>query len=126
MNLREHPTVVALRSRPRVSGPPAPLSAHAIKQLARQCGADDVGLVELERPALDDQRALIRQVYGDTRSLLAFVVRMNREPVRSAVRSVANLNRERALRDALAAGELHVTGSLERLHAFAACFPHLQ
>jgi len=89
MSIDEHPTVLAIRARPQPQLS-APLSATWLKQLAREHGADDAGLVDLERPALDDQRALIKQVYGDTRALLAFVVRMNREPVRSAVRSVAN------------------------------------
>jgi ferredoxin len=90
MNLREHPTVVALRAKPPKTAVSAPLSAAELKRIALAHGADDVGFVELERSALDDQRALIRQVYSETRALLSFVVRMNREPVRSAVRSVAN------------------------------------
>ncbi|HEY6877193.1 MAG TPA: 4Fe-4S binding protein, partial [Polyangiales bacterium] len=89
MGLDEHPTVLAVRARPQ---PPVAsmVSATWLKELALQHGADDAGLVELARPALDDQRALIRQVYPDARALLTFVVRMNKEPVRSSVRSVAN------------------------------------
>ena len=91
MQLDDHPTVVRVRAKPAPPSPHRkPLDADWLKELARRCGADDVGLVEIDRPALDDQRALIRQVFSETRSLLAFVVRMNREPVRSVVRSVAN------------------------------------
>src|SRR3954468_22584948 len=89
MSFDDHPTVVALRARPRPASPRM-IPAAELKQLARDHGADDVGLVELARPALDDQRALIQQAYGDTRTLMALVVRMNREPVRSMVRSIAN------------------------------------
>jgi ferredoxin len=39
---------------------------------------------------LDDQRHFIREVFAQTKTLLSFVVQMNREPVRSPVRSVAN------------------------------------
>lgn len=66
------------------------LDADWLKQLARQCGADDVGLVEIARPALDDQRADILHFFPRTKTLLAFVCRMNREPVRSIARSLAN------------------------------------
>jgi ferredoxin len=59
--------------------------------LARDAGADDVGLVEIGRPALDDQRADILQRFPATKTLVSFVCRMNREPIRSTARSVANL-----------------------------------
>lgn len=90
MSLNDHPTVLAVRAKPRPQPPSSPLSASRLKALALEHGADDAGLVELERPALDDQRAQIREVYSDTRTLLSFVVRMNREPLRSVARSVAN------------------------------------
>ena len=62
-----------------------------LRQLALDCGADDVGLVEIARPALDDQRADILRAFPPTKTLLSFVCRMNREPIRSPARSVANL-----------------------------------
>lgn len=71
--------------------PAQPLDASWLRQLALDCGADDVGLVEIEHPALDDQRADILKFYPRTRTLLAVVCRMNREPIRNPVRSVANL-----------------------------------
>src|SRR5205823_1397668 len=51
----------------------------------------DAGLVEISRPALDDQRADILSAFPPAKSLLSFVCRMNREPIRSPARSVANL-----------------------------------
>ena len=54
-------------------------------------GADDAGLVEINDPALDDQRADILKFFPRTRALLAIVCRMNREPIRNPARSVANL-----------------------------------
>jgi ferredoxin-NADP reductase/Fe-S-cluster-containing hydrogenase component 2 len=62
-----------------------------LRQLALDRGADDAGLVEINRPALEPQRQEILRNYPWTRSLLSFVVRMAREPVRGAPRSVANL-----------------------------------
>lgn len=62
-----------------------------LKQLARAQGADDVGIVSIDNPALDDQRADILRFFPKTKALLAIVCRMNREPIRNPARSVANL-----------------------------------
>ena len=43
------------------------------------------------RPSLADQRDDILQIFPRAQSLISFVVRMNREPIRSPARSVANL-----------------------------------
>src|SRR5262245_20457978 len=105
MKLEEHPTVRRLL----VSGQDAPsappnLEGAWLRQLARDCGAHDVGLVELARPGLDSQRDEILRNYPWTRSLLSFVVRMAREPVRGAPRSVANLEFHRAGEEVNAVG----------------------
>ncbi|MHC4377560.1 MAG: SCP2 sterol-binding domain-containing protein [Planctomycetota bacterium] len=70
---------------------PPSLTARELRQLALDAGADDAGLVEVERAELDDQRADLLHFYPWAKSLLSFVVRMNREPLRSTARSVANL-----------------------------------
>jgi hypothetical protein len=62
-----------------------------VRQLCRDAGADDVGLVEISRPALDEQRADILRYFPPAKTLLSFVCRMNREPIRNLARSVANL-----------------------------------
>jgi len=67
------------------------IDAARLRQLARDCGAEDVGLVEIARPALDDQRTDILRFYPRVKTLLAIVCRMNREPIRNPARSVANL-----------------------------------
>ena len=87
--LDTHPTVQQIRS--HVSEPRPRMSYEAIKQLAMECGADDCGIVSLDRPELDDQREEIRNAVPWTRSLVSFVCKMNREPIRSPARSVANL-----------------------------------
>src|SRR3954466_13108119 len=93
MTLAEHPTVRRFREsdRPGSAEPPKPLDAAWLRQLCLDSGADDAGLVEIGRPALDDQRDDILRAFPPTRTLLAFVCRMNREPIRSPARSVANL-----------------------------------
>jgi Fe-S-cluster-containing hydrogenase component 2 len=70
---------------------PARLDADELRRLGREAGADDVGLVEIGRAALDDQREDILRFFPSTKTLISFVCRMNREPVRSPARSVANL-----------------------------------
>jgi Fe-S-cluster-containing hydrogenase component 2 len=93
VKLEEHPTVKAVRARGPSPAPAGPnrLTAATLKQMALEAGADDVGLVEIGRPALDDQRADILKAFPPAKTLLTFVVRMNREPIHSPARSVANL-----------------------------------
>jgi ferredoxin len=74
--------------------PPRVLDAVWLRQLCLAAGADDVGFVELERPALAAERPPIERAFPRTRSLISFVLRMNRDNVRSPARSVANLEFE--------------------------------
>lgn len=92
MSLADHPTVRQFHENAsNRSSPPIALDAAWLHQLCLDCGADDVGLVEIGRPALDDQREDILRYFPPTQALLSFVCRMNREPIRSTARSVANL-----------------------------------
>ena len=92
MNLTEHPTVRHFhQSAANRSAPPSILDAAWLRHLCLDCGADDAGLVEISRSALDDQRADILRYFPAAKTLLSFVCRMNREPIRSPARSVANL-----------------------------------
>ncbi|MBM3561684.1 MAG: 4Fe-4S ferredoxin [Alphaproteobacteria bacterium] len=74
---------------------PAPdavdLSLDCLRDIALRAGADDVGFVSLDDPALDDQRRDILAGFPFARTLISFVVRINRENIRSAARSAANL-----------------------------------
>jgi Fe-S-cluster-containing hydrogenase component 2 len=70
---------------------PSALTAASLRQLALDCGADDAACVSLSRTELDDQRSDILACFPPTRTLLSVVCRMNREPIRSVNRSVANL-----------------------------------
>lgn len=93
MKLEDHPTVqkVRLAGGAQVLAPPTPLNAQWLKQLVLDAGADDVGFVEIGRAELDDQRSDILRAFPRTRTLISFVVRMNREAIRTPARSVANL-----------------------------------
>ncbi len=70
---------------------PAPLDSSRLKELYRRAGADDVGFVEIEREEIADQRDDILRCLPRTKTLISFVRRMNREPIRSTARSAANL-----------------------------------
>src|SRR3954471_8412580 len=92
MKLEDHPTVRRIRLKTVSSVPPRndSLDAEWLKQLVLDAGAADVGFVEIGRPALDDQREDIKKAFPRTRTLISFVVRMNREAIRTPARSVAN------------------------------------
>lgn len=66
------------------------LCAEEIKQVLLDLGAADVGFVEIDRPELANQKEKILGLYPRTRSIVSFVIRMNRESVRSTARSLAN------------------------------------
>jgi Fe-S-cluster-containing hydrogenase component 2 len=92
MKLEDHPTVQRIRLKTVPSAPAKePLDAGWLKKLVLDAGADDVGFVEIARPALDDQRADILKAFAHTKTLISFVVRMNREAIRTPARSVSNL-----------------------------------
>jgi ferredoxin len=92
MNLADHPTVRRFHENAdKRLAPPSIVDAAWLRQLCLDCGADDAGLVEISRPALDDQRADILRYFPATKTLLSFVCRMNRGPIRSPARSTANL-----------------------------------
>ena len=93
MKLSDHPTVKKVRSRQSRTAREniGPLDAHWLRKIALDAGADDVGFVEIEREELADQRDDLLRALPKTKSLLSFVVRMNREPIRTPDRSVANL-----------------------------------
>jgi len=88
----DHPTVRAVSARRRQPLPQAgPLSAERLRALCLDCGADDVGFVSIDRPELADQKADILAAWPATKTLIAIVCRMNREPVVNVNRSVSNL-----------------------------------
>jgi epoxyqueuosine reductase QueG len=90
------------------------LDAAWLRQLCLDAGADDVGFIELERSALDDERPHIVKAFPHTRSVISFVVRMNRDNVRSPARSIAN-NEFHHAGDEVDNVAREITAALERL-----------
>jgi hypothetical protein len=92
--LSEHPTVKRFLQRNTAAtraGSSRKLEPEWLRQLCLDAGADDVGFVEIERPEIAEQRSDIQNFFPRSKTLISFVCRMNREPIRSTARSVANL-----------------------------------
>ncbi|MEW6349466.1 MAG: SCP2 sterol-binding domain-containing protein [Thermodesulfobacteriota bacterium] len=88
----EHPTIKwyeanSPQSRPRVET----LDSSELRRICIALGADDVGFVEVDRPALALQKADLLQLMPETKTIASMVFRLHRENLRSTVHSVANL-----------------------------------
>ncbi|WP_255609394.1 SCP2 sterol-binding domain-containing protein [Methylosinus sp. Sm6] len=70
---------------------PSPFPARRLREMALAAGADDVGFVALDDPALTGEREIILEAFPFARTLVSFVMRMNRDNVRSPARSAANV-----------------------------------
>lgn len=94
MSLNDHPAVKRYRelaaSRPP-GGPAEKIDNGRIKTLAREAGADDAALVEVDGPDITDQRAGILEIFPRAKSLVSLVCRMNRENIRCPSRDVSDL-----------------------------------
>src|SRR5258708_36910795 len=94
MHLAEHPTVKKFREREATGTEAAQLTtldSAWLCQLCLEAGADDVGFVEAGRPEIADQKGDIQAVFPKTKSLVSFVLRMDRENIRTPAPSIANL-----------------------------------
>ncbi len=67
-----------------------PHSAKAIKEICLKAGADDAGVVEIDRESLQAEREGILRVYPLTRSIISIIKVNNRENIQSSARYVAN------------------------------------
>ena len=91
--LDSHPTVVRLRERggDRPEPPSGAVDPQWLREICLDAGADDVGFVSIVREEVADQREDLEAALPGVRTLVSFVVRMNRENIRTPARSVANL-----------------------------------
>ena len=62
MRLDDHPTVLKVRASAASKEPDEPLNATWLKELCRKAGADDVGLVSIDRPEIADQKSDILSI----------------------------------------------------------------
>jgi epoxyqueuosine reductase QueG len=61
-----------------------------VRRICMEAGADDVGFVQIERKELEADRSGIVAAFPWTRTLISVVCRMNRGPIRTPMRSIAN------------------------------------
>src|SRR5215472_17152053 len=126
----EHPTVVQFRERQaagQIPARPQVLESPWLRQVCLDAGADDVGFVEARRPEIADQQADIAAVFPETRTLVSFILRMNRENIRTPARSIANLEFHRTTDEINDVGR-KIVAALERagvraINGGAAGFP---
>ncbi|NJR61744.1 MAG: 4Fe-4S binding protein [Cyanobacteria bacterium CRU_2_1] len=92
-NFNNHPTVKWWREQSTSTQPTriATLNSDSLRSLCLEAGVDDVGFVEIDRPAIADQRSEIMTAFPPTKTLISFVCRMNRENIRTPVRSATNV-----------------------------------
>ncbi|MEU5693983.1 4Fe-4S binding protein [Actinosynnema sp. NPDC020468] len=76
------------------------MDAAQIRAWAEQAGADDVGFVPIDAPGLEVDLEYARLALPRAKSYIAFCVRMNRDNVRSPLRSIANTEFHQALDEA--------------------------
>ncbi len=91
VELEKHPTVLKYRQSSKPQKPDEKLDSNRLRKLCLEVGADDVGFVEIERPEIDKDRGDILAAFPKTKTLISVIQRMNREPIRSPARSIANL-----------------------------------
>lgn len=93
MKITDHPTVKRMQKKSTESpkGSREPLDAAWLRQLLLDAGAEDVGFVQIERAELDDQRADIQKALPRTKTLISYILRLNKEPIRTPARSMANM-----------------------------------
>jgi NAD-dependent dihydropyrimidine dehydrogenase PreA subunit len=91
--LSDHPTVQRVRAAlPKdTPTPPRVLDADWLRTLCLEAGADDVGFVAIDHPDLAGEKNDILALLPPGKALISIVCRMNRENIRTPMRSVANL-----------------------------------
>ena len=72
------------------NSPGKPYPSEAVKEICLEAGADDVGLVNLDRESLEKEREGALYVYPLARSVISIIVTNNRENLQSPARYVAN------------------------------------
>ena len=65
-------------------------SAADLRKICLEAGADDVGFVDIDRPALQKEREGLLRVYPLTRSMISLIKVMNRENIQSPARYVSS------------------------------------
>ncbi len=67
------------------------ITVEKIRKIAFEEGADDIGFVNLNRPALQSDKNKLQTVYPKTKTVISLVKKMNRENIQSPARYAANV-----------------------------------
>lgn len=114
----EHPTIQRVIERAASNGSVdqtlEPLDTTWLRALCLRAGADDVGFVALDAPALGSESEQIRRAFPAARALIALVARSNRENIRTPARSIANVEMHETIDQVVEAGR-HIVRELEDL-----------
>ena len=88
----EHPTIKCYKEK-AVQGAPSlgNLESTVLGKICLDLGADDIGFVEIDRPALASQKADLLEIMPEVKTIVSMAFRLNRENLRTTVHSVANL-----------------------------------
>jgi len=73
------------------SGSVPELTWDVLRCAALEAGADDVGVVSIDRPEVAEEWPHVLAAFPQTRSLLSLVARSNADAIRSPARSIGNL-----------------------------------
>ena len=100
VQLSDHPTVQRVRAALPKDTPPPPqvLDADWLGSLCLEAGADDVSFVPVDHPDLTAHKGDILTLFRAGKALISIVCRMNRENIRTPMRSIANLEFHHATR----------------------------
>ena len=89
MKLNSHPTVKAYykNKNPYIKNKTI-ISSEKVKQIAKNAGADDVGIIEFIRESVAEYKADLLNVMHNTKSMMILAVRINQTSLRSISHSV--------------------------------------
>ncbi len=92
VKLSDHPTVqrVSARALAQASSHDQTLDADWLRTVCLDAGADDVGFVSVDDPDLTERNEILA-LFPPARGLISIACRMNRENIRTPMRSIANL-----------------------------------
>jgi len=94
MNTAIHPTIEKFNIeniKPISFGETENLDVNWLREVCLAAGADDVGFVSVSHPDLAPDLTEIEKYTPWAKSLIGIVCKMNREPIRTPARSIANL-----------------------------------
>jgi len=91
--LEQHPTVIEYRrmlKSPARRRTDSPLDARWLKQLILDSGADDAGLIEIDRPGMEAYRDEVTGLFPEAKTIVSLVGQLNPDKIRCVSRGTAD------------------------------------